>query len=302
VKTFLVQAILLLSLVLSHAETLPPVPLWPGDAPGALGSSSNDIPTITPFLPDATNTIGAAMVVCPGGGYHDYSAQEGIGFARWLSQHGVTCFLLRYRLSASGYHYPVQFEDATRAMRWVRAHADEFKIDPHRVGILGSSAGGHLAALVLTRFDSGDRDAADPVERQSSRPDIGILCYANVSLGKYSNPGVRRNLLGTDDPPTNLVWQLSNERQVTTNTPPCFIWATFEDSIVPMENSLLFAAALREKNVPFDLHIYQKGGHAMEFGDVPAFAHPWAADCLFWLKAQGFLGANPASGDKTAIP
>ncbi len=290
-KKLFASAILLSSLMLSRAEMQTPVPLWPDGAPGALGSSTNDIPTLTPYLPDATNATGAAMVICPGGGYAHLAPHEGNDYALWLNQHGVTCFVLKYRLGSSGYHHPAKLNDAARAIRWVRAHADEFKIDPKRVGIMGSSAGGHLASTLLTHFDSGDTNAADVIERQSSRPDIGILCYAVISLGEFAHKGSKDNLLGKVPSP-ELVQLLSNELQVTTNTPPCFIWTTFEDKTVPMENSLLFAGALRKNHVPFDLHIYQKGGHGMGLGDrTPPFAnpHPWAGDCLFWLKVQGFL-------------
>ncbi len=143
---------------------------------------------------------------------------------------------------------------------------------------------------MLTHFDAGDTNAADPVERQSSRPDLGILCYPVITLGQYKHPGSKKNLLGTNPPP-ELVRLLSNELQVTTNTPPCFIWTTFEDKTVPMENSLMFAEALRENHVPFDFHVYQKGGHGMGLADKPPFAHPhpWANDSLFWLKQQGFV-------------
>jgi acetyl esterase/lipase len=154
---------------------------------------------------------------------------------------------------------------------------------------MGSSAGGHRASSLATPFDAGDPAAADAVERQSSRPDLGILCYPVISLGDFAHPGSKRNLLGTNPPP-DLVQQLSSELQVTAATPPCFVWSTAEDKTVPVENSLLFAAALQKNHVPFDLHIYQKGRHGIGLADKPPFAHPhpWAGDCLFWLKEQGF--------------
>ena len=171
------------------------------------------------------------------------------------------------------------------------AHSAEWSLDSHRIGIIGSSAGGHLASTLLTHFDAGNPTAADPIERVSSRPDLGILCYAVISMGPFTHQGSRNNLLGTNAP-AELVRELSNELQVSTDTPPCFIWHTFEDKVVPVENSLQFAEALRRAGVPFDLHIYQKGGHGMGLGDrKPPFAHPhpWAADCLFWLKQQRFV-------------
>ncbi len=288
-KITLASAILFSSLMLAHAEMQTPVPLWPDGAPGALGTSSNDIPTLTAYVPEGTNATGAAMVICPGGGYAHLAPHEGNDFALWLNQHGVTCFVLKYRLGSSGYRHPAMFNDATRAVRWVRTHAGEFKIDPHRVGIMGSSAGGHLAATLLTHFDAGDPNAADPVERQSSRPDLGILCYPVITMGEFTHHGSRDNLLGKNPDP-ELVKSLSNELQVTTNTPPCFLWTTFEDRTVPMENTMMFAEAMRENHVPFDLHVYEKGGHGMGLKDKPPFAnpHPWAADCLFWLKQRKF--------------
>jgi len=266
------------------------IPLWPEGAPGALGTNANDIPTVTPYLPNGTNATGAAMVICPGGGYGHLAAHEGNDYALWLNQQGVTGFVLKYRLGSQGYRHPAMLNDAARAVRWVRAHAKDYKIDPKRVGIMGSSAGGHLASTLLTHFDSGNPNATDMVERQSSRPDLGILCYAVITLGEFTHKGSLHNLLGTNPPP-ELVKNLSNELQVTTNTPPCFLWTTFEDKAVPMENTLQFAEALRKNHVPFDLHVYQKGGHGMGLKDKPPFAnpHPWAADCRFWLKAQNFV-------------
>jgi acetyl esterase/lipase len=289
-KTLTALAVLVTSLITTRAEVMSPIPLWTNGAPGALGTRSQDIPTLTPYLPDATNATGAAMVICPGGGYSHLAPHEGNDYALWLNQHGVTCFVLKYRLGPGGYHYPVQFDDGTRAMRWVRAHTADYKIDPHRVGIMGSSAGGHMASMQLTHFDSGNTNSDDPVERQSSRPDLGILCYPVITMGEYAHPGSKDNLLGKH-PSEKLVKLLSSELQVKTNTPPCFIWSTYEDKTVPVENSLMFAEALRKNHVPFDLHVYQKGPHGMGLKDKPPFEHPhpWAADCLFWLKAQNFV-------------
>jgi len=289
-KTLLTSAILFSSLILSRAEMPTPVPLWPGAAPGALGTNEWDIPTVTPYLPGPTDATGAAMVICPGGAYAGLAPHEGNDYALWLNQHGVTCFVLKYRLGSHGYRHPAMLQDAARAVRWVRAHAGDFKIDPHRVGIMGSSAGGHLASTLLTHFDSGDASAADPIARQSSRPDLGILCYPVITMGEYTHRGSKENLLGKN-PSSRLVKLLSNELQVKTNTPPCFLWTTYEDRTVPMENTLMFAEGLRKNHVPFDLHIYQKGAHGMGLKDKPPFAHPhpWANDCLFWLKQQGWV-------------
>jgi acetyl esterase/lipase len=288
-KLFLLTTILFSSLILCSAQMQPSLPLWPDAAPGALGASSNDIPTLTPYLPDSASATGAAMVICPGGAYQGLASHEGNDYALWLNQHGVTCFVLKYRLGPK-YHHPAMLQDAARALRLVRAKAADWKIDPKRIGIMGSSAGGHLASTLMTHFDSGNARSEDPIERQSSRPDIGILCYAVITLGQYAHQGSKANLLGANPSP-ELVQLLSNELQVTTNTPPCFLWTTFEDKTVPMENTMLFASALRKHKVPFALDISQKGGHGMGLADKPPFdhPHPWAADCLVWLKVQKFV-------------
>jgi acetyl esterase/lipase len=289
-KIMLAPVLLFLGLTLARAEIQTPVPLWPDGAPGALGATPNDIPTLTAYLPEGTNATGAAMVICPGGAYAALSSYEGNDYALWLNQHGVTCFVLKYRLGSHGYRHPAMLNDAARAVRWIRAHAADFKVDTHRVGIMGSSAGGHLAATLMTHFDAGDTNATDPIERESSRPDVGILCYAVITMGQYTHQGSKHNLLG-NNPSPELVALLSNELQVTPSTPPCFMWTTFEDGTVPMENTMMFAEALRKNHVPFALHIYEKGGHGMGLKDKPPFAHPhpWAADCLFWLKEQKFV-------------
>ena len=288
-KRFLLAGIAALALPLAAlAQTSQPeAPLWKEAVPGALGTEPKDIPTLTAYLPDPAKATGAAIVVCPGGGYGALAKHEGEGYARWFADHGIAAFVLKYRLGTSGYRHPIMLQDAARALRTVRANAGQWQVDPARIGIIGSSAGGHLASTLLTHFDAGKPDDADPIERVSSRPDFGILCYAVITLGPKTHAGSKRNLLG-DNPPQELVDYLSNEKQVTPQTPPCFVWHTWEDKAVPVENSLEFARALREKGVPFDLHIYQKGGHGMGLRN-PASPHPWAADCLFWLHENGFV-------------
>jgi acetyl esterase/lipase len=265
-------------------------PLWPEGAPGALGHSSNDMPTLTLYLPKPDKSSGAAIVVCPGGGYGALASHEGLDYALYLNQQGISAFVLKYRLGSHGYRHPRMLEDAQRAIRFVRARAADWKVDPKRIGIMGSSAGGHLASTALTHFDNGRADAADPIERQSSRPDIGILCYAVITMGPNTHQGSKENLLGKQPSP-DLLDLLSNEKQVTRDTPPCFLWHTLEDQAVKVENSLDFAAALRQRGVPFDLHIYQKGRHGIGLNDKPPFLkpHPWAVDLIFWLKEQGFV-------------
>lgn len=265
-------------------------PLWPHGAPGALGTSTNDIPTLTAFFPSLETRSGAAIVVCPGGGYGGLASHEGADYALYLNQCGIAAFVLKYRLGSHGYRHPRMLEDAQRALRVVRSRATEWKLDSQRVGIMGSSAGGHLASTAITHFDAGQPNSADPVERQSSRPDLGILCYPVVSLGPNTHQGSKNNLLGKD-PSLELVELLSNEKQVTPQTPPCFIWHTVEDKAVKVENSLDFAAALQRQGVPFDLHLYQKGRHGIGLADKAPFtkAHPWAKDLVFWLKEQKFV-------------
>ena len=266
-------------------------PLWPEGAPGALGKEDKDIPTLTPYLPDPAKATGAAIVICPGGGYGALAPYEGGDYARFLNEYGVAGFVLKYRLGSSGYRHPVMLQDAARAVRLVRAQAGEWKVDPKRIGIMGSSAGGHLASTLVTHFDAGKPDAADPIARQSSRPDLGILCYAVITLGQFTHQGSKNNLLGKDPSP-ELVRELSNELQVTKDTPPCFIWHTYEDSAVPVENSMQFAEALRKAGVPYDLHIYQQGPHGLGLGTRdwnPEKRHPWTRDCIVWLQVQGFV-------------
>jgi acetyl esterase/lipase len=274
----------------AQAQPTNAFPLWPDRAPGALGREDKDIPTLTPFLADPAQATGAAIVICPGGGYAHLAPHEGADYARFLNESGIAGFVLKYRLGSDGYHHPAMLQDAARALRTVRARAGEWKLDPQRIGIMGSSAGGHLASTLLTHFDSGKPGAADPIERQSSRPDLGILCYAVISLGEFGHAGSRNNLLGSNPSP-ELVRELSNELHVTKDTPPCFIWHTYEDNGVRVENSLQFAEALRRAGVPFDLHIYQKGPHGLGLGTRdwnPEKRHPWTRDCIYWLQVQGF--------------
>jgi acetyl esterase/lipase len=285
--------LLLLGSVLFSSGQVPTnsFPLWTGPAPGALGTQDKDIPTLTPFFAPATKATGAAFVILPGGGYGGLAPHEGEGYARFLNEQGVAGFVLKYRLGPGGYRHPAMLHDAARAVRLVRARAAEWQLDPKRIGLMGSSAGGHLASTLLTHFDNGKPDAADPIEQQSSRPDLGILCYPVITLqDPFGHRGSRENLLGKE-PPSELVQELSNHLKVTKETPPCFLWHTGEDKGVPVENSLLFAEALRKAGVPFDLHVYEKGAHGIGLGTReydPSRWHPWTRDCTFWLKQKGF--------------
>ncbi|MBN1569008.1 MAG: alpha/beta hydrolase [Acidobacteria bacterium] len=265
-------------------------PLWEGNAPGALGKEPKDIPTLTPYFAPRAKATGASIVICPGGGYGHLAPQEGFHYALWLNEQGIAGFVLKYRLGSGGYRHPVMMQDVQRAIRYVRANAGKWGLDPNRIGVMGSSAGGHLASTALTHFDAGDPEAADPVDRVRSRPDLGILCYPVITMGPDTHDGSRRNLLG-DNPDPKLVELLSNEKQVRKDTPPTFILHTFEDAAVKVENAMEFAAALRHQGVPFALHIYTKGAHGMGLGSAqwdPDNRHMWTHECALWLKEQGF--------------
>ncbi|MDP3073186.1 MAG: alpha/beta hydrolase [Opitutaceae bacterium] len=264
-----------------------PIRLWDGAAPGALGDTAKDIPTLTPYRPAAGQANGATMLVLPGGGYGSLAEHEGAGYAEFFAQHGITAYVLKYRLGSNGYRHPVMLGDAARALRMLRAFARRDGLDPARIGVIGSSAGGHLTSTLVTHFDAGKPDASDAIERESSRPDLGILCYPVISLLEFAHSGSRKNLLG-ENPPADLVKFLSSELQVTKDTPPCFLWHTVEDKAVPVENSLLFAAALRRAGVPASLHIYEKGAHGLGLGRPDRPAPPWASQLLYWFKERKF--------------
>ena len=260
--------------------------LWSGDAPEAVGQKPDDIPTLTAYLPDADKRNGASMLIFPGGGYAHLADHEGKGYAEWFAAHGIAAYVLKYRLGPT-YHHPAMIHDAARALRMVRSFAKRDGLDPKRVGVIGSSAGGHLAATLVTQFDNGNPNAADPIDQESSRPDLGILCYPVITMGEFTHQGSKLNLLGKDPAP-ELVKEMSAETRVTPQTPPCFIWATDEDKTVPVENSLLFADALRRAGVPFSLHIYEKGPHGLGLGRPGHPAPPWANDLLYWFGERKF--------------
>lgn len=265
--------------------------LWQGDAPGALGAKDGDIPTITLYTPKEGTANGAAFVVCPGGGYGGLADHEKAPIAEWLAAHGVTAVTLKYRLGPR-YHHPVELGDAQRAIRTVRFNAKEWNIDPNRVGILGFSAGGHLASTAATHFDDGDPNAADPVDRFSSHPDLAVLVYPVITFsGPYSHAGTRANLLG-DNPAPELLTLLSNEKQVTKRTPPTFLVHTVQDSVVPVENSFLFASALRKAGVPFELHVFETGEHGYGLGGSDPVLSAWPDMCIHWMRKRGFFSGK----------
>ncbi|MFZ4682075.1 MAG: alpha/beta hydrolase [Terrimicrobiaceae bacterium] len=252
---------------------LPPwQPLWPEGAPLARGKKEHDIPALRHFPPTASAN-GAAMLVLPGGGYGGLAAHEGEAYARWFASLGYHAFELRYRLAPHGYKHPAMWMDAARALRVVRARVG-------RVGIIGSSAGGHLAAHLTVTNDPGDPASNDPLERLSSRPDLAVLCYPVITMvGPSAHSGSRANLLGENPTPV-LCEDVSPERQVTSTTPPCFVWHTVEDPVVDVENSVDFAMALRRAKVPFELHLYEKGRHGIGLAN----GHPWTAECARWMS------------------
>lgn len=279
---------MLLSSWMTNAAPLPPILLYPDGATDAKGNADQDKPTLTAYLPANQRSPTTAILICPGGGYGALAAHEGEGYATWLAEHGIAGVVLKYRLGSAGYRHPSMLNDAARGMRLMRSKTKEWNIDPRRCGIMGSSAGGHLASTLLTHFISATDTEKPSVDQISCRPDFGILCYAVISMGEFTHAGSKRNLLG-ENPSAHLVELLSNEKQVTKDTPPCFIWHTWEDSGVKVENSLQFAAALRKSGVPFDLHVYQKGPHGIglsmgKHGAAPGDVHPWAKDLLVWLK------------------
>ena len=263
--------------------------LWPAGAPGAHGDGVNDQPAITVYSPESAN--GTAVVVCPGGGYVNLAmGHEGKDIAEWLNGMGITAIVLEYRMSRGGYQHPIPLVDARRAIRTVRSKAKELKIDPAKIGIMGFSAGGHLASTAGTHFDAGNPAAADSVERVSCRPDFMILCYAVIAFGEsYTHQGSQRNLIG-EDAPQDLVELLSNEKQVTKETPPAFLFHTDEDTVVPAENSISFYQALRKAGVPAELHIYRKGGHGTGLAAKYPGTCRWPEDCKAWMVNMGFLG------------
>ena len=262
----------------------------------ALGKAETDVPTLTPFWAAEGNATRAAMIVCPGGGYNMLAPHEGAAYAYWLNEQNISAFVLKYRLVKDGYHLPEILQDAARAVRLVRANATKWQLDPQRIGIIGSSAGGHLSATLMTRFDAGQPDAEDPIERVSSRPDLGVLCYAFILFDRNDKPERQERFLGPNRT-AEQVRLFSPALNVRKDTPSCFIWQTVEDASVPPENALVYADALRRAGVPFDLHLYQKGRHGIGLGNKtgdPATLHPWTKDCEFWLRQQGFLQTSAA--------
>jgi len=261
--------------------------LWPNGAPGALGSEDADKPTVTIYLPSEPQATGMGIVVYPGGGYHHLAMDhEGHQMARWLTSRGIAAFIAQYRLGPR-YHHPIMLQDALHAIRLVRSRAAEFRIRPDRIGVLGFSAGGHLASSTATMFDRPEGRAPDGLDSVSSRPDFAVLAYPVITMGQAStNKGSQENLLG-EHPSRELLDALSTEKQVTSQTPPTFLFHTDADEGVPAENSVLFYLALRKAGVPAELHVYRNGEHGVGLAPGDAVLSTWTDRLLAWLHGLG---------------
>jgi len=263
--------------------------LWQGQAPGALGTDDSDIPVITVYLPRTLGPNTPAAIVCPGGSYRNLASNhEGRQVASFLNSLGMAAFVLRYRLGPR-YHHPIELGDAQRAIRTVRAHAAEWHLDPARIGIVGFSAGGHLAMTASTHFDDGQAASNDPVERANSRPDFTVLGYPVISMVEvWTHRGSRTNLLG-DNPDPALAKSLSGEAAVTPKTPPTFIFQTNEDTTVPAENAVYYYLALRKAGVPAEMHIFEKGPHGVGLANDDPALSVWSSLLANWLRGRGVI-------------
>jgi len=267
--------------------------LWPQGAPGAKGDRPADKPTLIVCLPEEGKGNGCAVVICPGGGYGGLAMDhEGHQIARWLNSFGVAGFICDYRHRGKGYGHPAPLQDAQRAIRTVRGRAGEWSVDPARIGIMGFSAGGHLASSAGTHFDAGEPNSADAIQRVSCRPDFLILCYPVIAFNEpYTHNGSQQNLLGKDADP-ELVRSMSSEKQVTKQTPPTFLFHTDEDKGVPPENSIVFYRALHAADVPAEMHIYEHGQHGLGLAAKTPGTCNWPKQCQDWLRGRGLLQAK----------
>jgi acetyl esterase/lipase len=272
----------------------PTMPLWPDKAPGAIGDTEDDKPTLTVYLPKAPNPTKTGVVVAPGGGYtHLSMTKEGDDIALWLNSLGVAAFVVKYRLGPK-YHAPIELEDAQRAIRTVRANAAEYGVAPDHLGMWGFSAGGHLTAWAGTAFDAGNANSTDPIERQGSRPDFLVLAYPVITLeAPLAHAGSRQFLLGENADETTIKAH-SVELNVTKDTPPAFIFATTDDKTVPVQNSLMFYSALVNAGVPAELHIFQHGAHGAGLATANPQLSVWPELLAKWMRERGYMGpANP---------
>lgn len=269
-----------------HADIPIVMNIYEGTPPGSRGSSPEDIPTLTTYLPQGVGS-GAAFIVCPGGGYGGLAEHEGKPVAEWLSSLGITAFVLKYRLGPV-YHAPYIDGDAHRAIRLVRYHSKDWGIDPGRIGIMGFSAGGHLASVAATQFDDG-KSGSDLVDAASSRPNAAALIYPVITMTlPWTHIGSRENLLGKN-PTLQQVEAYSSETRVTDQTPPIFIAAGFDDSAVPIENSIRFIEACRRRHVSVEAHLFAHGPHGFGLGGQNAVLQQWPKACALWLKGLKFI-------------
>lgn len=258
--------------------------LWPEGAPGALDTAAHDKPSVFVYKAPAASATGAAVLVCPGGGYsHLAMDHEGHDVAHWLNSLGITAFVLKYRLGSNGYKHPTMLNDAKRAMRMIRHDAEAYAIDPESIGVMGFSAGGHLASTLGTHYDDGIQDTAYALDATSSRPNFMILIYPVILLNApYTHRGSRQQLLG-NNPPQALVDSLSNDSQVTSMTPPTFLVHSSDDTVVPPQNSIDFYLQLHKHNVPAEMHIFEYGGHGYGMAPKDKLLHSWTDLCQAWL-------------------
>ena len=269
-------------------DTSPKVELlWPNGAPGAKGDTENDKPTLTIYLPSKAKAIGTAVVICPGGAYSGLSMdKEGRKVAEWLNSLGIAGVVLKYRHRGTGYGHPAPLQDAQRAIRTVRNKAGQWNIDSDKIGIIGFSAGGHLASSAGTHFEQSFYSPKDDIDSVSARPDFMILVYPVITLTKpYGHLGSTINLLGRK-PDENLIEALSNEKQVTKRTPPTFLVHGSDDATVPVENSVLFYLALRKAGVPAEMHIYEHGRHGFGLNRDVGPVINWTQRCTEWLSTR----------------
>lgn len=258
--------------------------------PGYDPKIEQDVPGIETYLVDSKdNKKLPALVLCQGGAYLRRAEHEGEPIAKYFNSIGVNVFIVNYRVAP--YRYPYPFMDLQRAIRFVRYNCDEYNVDPNKIGVIGFSAGGNLAASSCVHFDLGksDKDALDDIDKVSCRPDISILCYPVITLeGEYAHKGSAVNLLG-EDASKELYDYMSAQKHVEENTPPAFIWATATDASVPFQNSLMYAEALKEKGVKFELHIFPEGRHGLGLLNEVTYVQRWAELCKEFLKEMKFI-------------
>jgi acetyl esterase/lipase len=275
--------------IIDPTAELHPFRLYEKSAPGALGNQDEDIPTLTLYPASHRDNPTAAVIVAPGGSYHHLAANhEGRQIANWFNAMGIAAFVLQYRLGPR-YHHPIELGDAQRAVRLVRSRAKDFNVDPAALGFMGFSAGGHLASTLATHFDSGNASDSDPINHENCRPDFVILAYPVISMtAEYSHRGSAENLLGTPSDPA-LAKSLSNELNVTSSTPPTFLFSTSADTLVPPENTVAFYLALRKANVPAEMHIFEKGPHGVGLDLNDVALSEWGTLLRNWLRIRGAL-------------